>query len=71
MTIASEVGQPEKHGTGWLVPSGKVTYFVEKLPGRWRCTCPSAARYRPHLRCKHMEACIAMLRSGGAHGLNA
>jgi hypothetical protein len=57
----SQVGTPEKHGTGWLVPSGKVAYFVEKLPGRWRCTC-SGFRFRPHLCCKHILACRRLRR---------
>jgi hypothetical protein len=64
-TKTPAVGTPVKHGTGWLVPSGKVSYFVEKLPGRWRCTCPSASTYRPHLRCKHMDRVIRWLRGEG------
>jgi hypothetical protein len=54
MTQTSQVGTPEKRGSGWFVPSGAVGYHVERLPdGRWRCTC-RAFRFRPHLACKHI-----------------
>jgi hypothetical protein len=41
MTITLEVGTPIRRGTGWFVPSEAVGYFIEKIEGRWRCTCPS------------------------------
>jgi SWIM zinc finger len=50
-----QVGTPEPRGSGWFVPSGRVGYFVERLEGRWRCTCPSF-RWRHRGTCKHIEA---------------
>jgi hypothetical protein len=68
MTKTPQVGKPVKHGTGWLVPSGKVSYFVERLPdGRWRCTCPSH-RFRQHLLCKHCMAVVRLRRQGVTMG---
>jgi hypothetical protein len=55
MTTTQQVGKPERRGAGWFVPSGQVGYFVERLDGRWRCTCPSA-RWRKTGACKHIAA---------------
>src|SRR5215211_6633848 len=44
MTRTPQVGKPEKRVAGrWFVPSGTagVGYTVERVDGRWRCTCPS------------------------------
>jgi len=51
-TSAAPVGTPERRGAGWFVPSGQVGYFVERVDGRWRCTCP-IFRFRARL-CKHI-----------------
>ena len=61
MTTTPPVGTPVKHGTGWFVPSGAVGYFVERIEGRWRCTCPSA-RWHQQQRCKHVLAVIQAAR---------
>jgi hypothetical protein len=50
MTQTQQVGTPQRRGTGWFVPSGAVGYFVERLEGRWRCTCPSFLWRRTRLR---------------------
>jgi hypothetical protein len=64
MTQTSQVGTPEKLSMNrWWVPSGQVGYYVERLEGRWRCTCPSA-RWRRQQRCKHVQAVIRSLREG-------
>jgi hypothetical protein len=56
MTHTQEVGTPGKRGPGhWWVPSGAVGYAVERLEGRWRCTCPSF-RWRNTRECKHVAA---------------
>jgi hypothetical protein len=57
----TQLGKPERRGSGWWVPSGKVGYYVEWLreSARWRCTC-SGFRFRPHLACKHIMACRAL-----------
>jgi hypothetical protein len=55
MKVATQIGTPQRHGAGWFVPSGQVGYYVEKLPGRWRCTCPSF-RWRKQGTCKHIAA---------------
>jgi len=60
MLNASQVGQPVRHGGGWFVPSGAVGYFVERIEGRWRCTCPSF-RWRRTAECKHIGAVRRML----------
>jgi hypothetical protein len=57
MTRTPPVGTPEKRGAGWFVPSGAVGYFVERVDGHWRCTCPSA-RWRQQQLCKHVQAVI-------------
>jgi hypothetical protein len=46
----------------WFVPSGNagVAYTVERLEGRWRCTCPSF-RWRKAETCKHIGAVKALL----------
>jgi SWIM zinc finger len=49
------LGTPQRHGVGWFVPSGAVGYYVERLEGRWRCTCPSF-RWRKTGTCKHIVA---------------
>jgi hypothetical protein len=59
MTKTQEVGTPQRRGAGWFVPSGAVGYFVERLEGRWRCTCPSI-RWRKTGTCKHIQAVRAM-----------
>ena len=61
MTNTQEVVQPERRGAGWFMPSGAVGYGVERLEGRWRCTCPSARWCRQQL-CKHVMAVIRSLR---------
>jgi hypothetical protein len=63
MTSTVEIGKPERRGSGWFVPSGKVGYYVEwlRVSARWRCTC-SAFRFRPHLNCKHIQAVRTMRR---------
>jgi hypothetical protein len=63
VTAAPQIGTPRKHGAGWFVPSGQVGYYVERLEGRWRCTCPSA-RWRRQQLCKHVQAVIKALREG-------
>jgi hypothetical protein len=63
MTTTQAVGTPQRHGVGWFVPSGTVGYFVERLEGRWRCTCPSA-RWRKQQLCKHVMAVVRSLREG-------
>jgi hypothetical protein len=56
MTRTLVVGTPVKRGMNqWFVPSGTVGYTVEKLEGRWRCTCPSF-RWRKTGACKHIQA---------------
>ena len=55
MTRTPQVGKPEKRGAGWFVPSGQVGYFVERVDGRWRCTCPSSC-WRKARECKHVAA---------------
>jgi hypothetical protein len=56
MTQTQQVGKPEKRGVNrWFVPSGQVVYVVERLEGRWRCTCPSF-RWRKTGICKHIRA---------------
>jgi hypothetical protein len=67
MTNTSQLGTPQRQGAGWWVPSGVVGYFVERLEGRWRCTCPSA-RWRRQQRCKHVLAVIRSLREGVTMG---
>jgi hypothetical protein len=55
-TKAPQLGKPEKRGANrWFVPSWQVGYHVERVDGRWRCTC-SGFRFRPHLACKHIMA---------------
>jgi hypothetical protein len=61
MKVATDVGTPQRHGAGWFVPSGAVGYYVERIEGRWRCTCPSA-RWRRQQLCKHVQAVIRALR---------
>jgi hypothetical protein len=65
-TATPHLGTPQRHGAGWFVPSGAVGYYVERLAGRWRCTCPSF-RWRRQSLCKHVQACIQALREEG-HG---
>jgi hypothetical protein len=58
MKVATVVGTPEKRGGNrWFVPSGTagIGYTVERLEGRWRCTCPSF-RWRKTGTCKHITA---------------
>jgi hypothetical protein len=67
MKIATQhLGTPQRHGAGWFVPSGAVGYYVERLEGRWRCTCPSF-RWRKTGTCKHIQTVISALREEG-HG---
>jgi SWIM zinc finger len=55
MVKQSHVGTPERRGPDrWFVPSGVVGYFVERIEGRWRCTCPSF-RWRKADTCKHIQ----------------
>jgi uncharacterized Zn finger protein len=63
MTQTPQVGRPEKCGSGWFVPSGTagVGDTVERLEGRWRCTCPSF-RWRKTRTCKHIMAVRAVVR---------
>jgi hypothetical protein len=63
MTRVSQVGKPERRGAGWWVPSGQAGYVVERVDGRWRCTCPSV-RWRKANVCKH----IAVVRKAVAMG---
>lgn len=65
MTNTAEVGNPERRGNGWFVPSGDkgIGYFVERLEGRWRCTCPSF-RWRQTNECKHIVAVRRILQQG-------
>jgi hypothetical protein len=56
MTHTRQVGTPERRGDGrWFVPSGVVGYSVERMDGRWRCTCP-IFRWRKTGTCKHIAA---------------
>jgi uncharacterized Zn finger protein len=57
----TQVGTPARRDAGWFVPSGQVGYFVERVDGRWRCTCP-AARWRRQQLCKHVMAVIQQQR---------
>jgi SWIM zinc finger len=50
-----QAGTPQRRGAGWLMQSGAVGYYVERLQGRWRCTCPSF-RWRKAGTCKHIAA---------------
>jgi hypothetical protein len=63
MTRTLVVGTPVRQERGWRVPSGLMTYFVERVDGRWRCTCPSM-RWRHHTLpdgvCKHIKAVFAL-----------
>jgi hypothetical protein len=57
MTKTPQVGKPERRGAHrWFVPNGTagVGYTVERVEGRWRCTCPSF-RWRKVGTCKHIE----------------
>lgn len=64
MTDTSVVGTPVKRGVNqWFVPSSTVGYFVERIEGRWRCTCPSFC-WRKTGTCKH----IAVVRQEVAMG---
>lgn len=63
MTATPQVGKPVKRGAGWFVPSGTVGYHVERLDGRWRCTCPSF-RWHKTGTCKH----IVVVRKAVAMG---
>jgi hypothetical protein len=61
MVRTSETGTPEKRGAyRRFVPSGTVGYTVERIDGRWRCTCPSF-QWRKTGTCKHIQA----VRKGG------
>jgi hypothetical protein len=55
MTQTQQAGRPERRGAGWFAPGGQVGYFVERLQGRCRCTCPSF-RWRKTGACKHIQA---------------
>jgi hypothetical protein len=55
MTTTPQVGKPQRRGAGWFVPGGQVGYYVERVAGRWRCTCPSF-RWRKTGTCKHIGA---------------
>ena len=55
MTQTPQVGRPVKRGAGWFVPSGTVGYHVERVEGRWRCTCPGY-RWRNTGAYKHIAA---------------
>jgi hypothetical protein len=59
MTTTPQVGKPVKRGAGWWVPSGQVGYHVERVDGRWRCTCPSF-RWRKQQLCKHVRKVLEM-----------
>jgi hypothetical protein len=61
MTTPQGVGTSQKCGAGWFVPNGAVGYFVERVEGRWRCTCPSF-RWRKTGACKHIAAVIRELK---------
>jgi hypothetical protein len=61
MHTATEVGTPVRRGEGWFVPSGAVGYYVERVEGRWRCTCPSF-RWQKTCECKHIAAVRRMLQ---------
>jgi hypothetical protein len=67
MHTATQVGTPERRGTGWFVPSGAVGYYVERLEGRWRCTCPSF-RWRGMRECKHIAAVRRIVLQGSQDG---
>jgi hypothetical protein len=65
-TATQQVGTPQRHGAGWFVPSGAVGYYIERIEGRWRCTCPSF-RWRKTGTCKHIAAVRRLL----AHAVEA
>jgi hypothetical protein len=69
MNATTQVSTPQRHGTGWFVPSGQVGYFVEWLrdPKRWRCTCPSH-RWRKQGPCKHINAVVRMRQEVSMQG---
>jgi hypothetical protein len=54
-TLTGQVWTPQKRGAGWFVPSGTLGYFVERLEGDWRDTCPSFLWRKPAAR-KHIAA---------------
>jgi hypothetical protein len=63
-TATQQVGIPQRHGVGWLVPSssGTGTYYVEITEGTVRCTCPSWVYRRTQVGgdCKHIRRVMAM-----------
>ena len=69
MTHTPQVGTPERRGAGWFVPSGHagVGYHVERMDGRWRCTCPRF-RWTKKGTCKHIEQVRELLRKGVSMG---
>jgi len=67
MTKTPQVGRPQRRGRGWWVPSGVVGYYVERVEGRWRCTCPGY-RWRRQQLCKHVVAVIRQQRQEVAMG---
>jgi hypothetical protein len=67
MTQTQQVGKPERRGNGWFVPSGAVGYYVERLEGRWRCTCPSFVWRHTRLGgdvlvCKHIRRVMDFMK---------
>jgi hypothetical protein len=65
--MRQQLGRPQRRGAGWFVPSGQVGYYVERLEGRWRCTCPSF-RWRKAGICKHINAVIHMRQEVSMQG---
>jgi hypothetical protein len=63
MTNTSQVGRPQRRGRGWWVPSSVVGYYLERVDGRWRCTCPSF-RWRKAATCKHIAAVRKVVAMG-------
>jgi hypothetical protein len=66
MTTAPQVGTPQRHGTGWVVPSSTGTgrYYVEVTAQAPRCTCPQwvYAGRRRGLPCKHIRRVMATMK---------
>ncbi len=64
MHTATQVGTPQRHGSGWLVPSalGRGHYYVEVTDEAMRCTCPQwvyTGRKRG-MPCKHIRRVMAI-----------
>jgi hypothetical protein len=70
---AAELGTPQRHREGWLVPSASlpdVAWYVE-LGETVRCTCPGWVHRRTSLpggECRHIKAVRELMRKEVAMG---